>query len=214
MKTNSARMLSKRTQLVWASFFIVIPCVLFILQLGDGEIQGGVLLTKLAPVEERPEVDVILDAVQGQSWDAIVIQHLAKPAGIVESIDRDHKNTGLNGLGYHFLIGNGNGLDDGHIHVGYRWLNQTSAARPTDINESNWGSRTVSICLVGNGNRRPFTSQQLVHLCNLVQRLQIELSIPANRVWLAHELGEKNSSPGKHFAEAQFKSQLLDIPLP
>jgi hypothetical protein len=213
MKRNSARMLSKRTQLVWLSFFFVIPCALFMLQLGDNNIQAGILLTKMAPVDERPEQDVVVSSITSHThWDSIVVHHLAQPAGSPESLERAHKEAGLSGLGYHFLIGNGNGLGDGTVHVGYRWLNQLAGARPIHIDAAQWGDSTISICLIGNGNRRPFTEQQLVHLSHLVQRLQLTLHISSNNVFLANEAGDKTNSPGTYFAEARFRSQLLDIP--
>jgi hypothetical protein len=213
MKTKSARMLSKRTQLIWVSFFFIIPCALFILQLSSTTVHNGVLLTKLAPVDERPEQDIVLASVtEHRDWTTIVIHHLGQPATSPESLDRAHRNSGLSGLGYHFLIGNGNGLDNGDVHIGYRWLDQTPAARPRGIDPTQWDSGSISICLVGNGNRRPFTKEQLIHLSYLVQRLQLELSIPPSRVLLAYEIGGDATSPGKYFAEAQFRGQLLDIP--
>jgi hypothetical protein len=213
MKPNAARMPSKRTQIVWLSFFLVIPCALLILRVGTSNIQSGLLLTTLAPFEERPEVDPVFATLDDDSdWTSVVIHHLEQPAGNLESVDRDHRNAGLRGLGFHFLIGNGNGLGDGDIQIGYRWLNQTPAAKPASISSGNWNSGVVSICLIGNGNRRPFTEQQMQQLSHLVQRLQQELSISANHVFLGRELGTKNNSPGEFFAEAQFQSQLLDIP--
>ncbi len=213
MILNSARMLSKRTQIVWVAFFFVIPCALFILQLGNNDVQNGILLTKLAPVNERPQQDVVGVAGDGAEgrWNTIVIHHLGQPGGSPEFLDRSHRNSGLSGLGYHFLIGNGNGFGDGNVHVGYRWLDQLAGARPFGVDISQWNDGTVSICLVGNGNRRPFTEQQMIHLSHLVQRLQQDLLIPANRVLLAQEIGSNATSPGKYFAEAQFRSQLLDI---
>ena len=203
---------SKRTQLVWAAFFFAIPCALFVLQTGSNDLRGSVLLTTLASVDERPESDPVLSYVSNPSqWNSIVIHHLGQPAGSVETVGRDHQNAGLNGFGYHFLVGNGNGLGDGDVQMGYRWIDQTNSAKPAKIATQEWNQGVISICLIGNGNRRPFTEQQLLHLSHLVQRLQMELSIPANQVTLASELGD-NTSPGKHFAEAQFRSQLLDIP--
>jgi N-acetylmuramoyl-L-alanine amidase len=213
MNRNSARMLSRRTQIVWGSFFFIIPCALFILQASSTDVHNGVVLTKLAPVSERPAEDIVVTSIDDQlGWDTIVIHHLGQPAGSPESLDRAHRKSGLSGLGYHFLIGNGNGLDDGDVHVGYRWLNQISAAKPVDVDPSHWSDGTITVCLVGNGNRRPFTDQQLEHLSHLVQRLQLELSISPQRVLLAQEVGSDETSPGLYFAEAQFRSQLLDIP--
>jgi hypothetical protein len=213
MKPNSARMLSIRTQVVWVSFFIVIPCALFILQSGTERAQNSLLLTTLAPVEERPESDPVFASIgKASNWSSIVIHHLGQPAGDLESIERDHRNAGLSGLGFHFLIGNGNGLGDGDVQMGYRWLTQVGAAKPIDIASGNWNDGIISICLIGNGNRRQFTEQQTVHLSHLVQRLQKELSIPSSHVYLGRELGSENDSPGDFFSEAHFRSQLLDIP--
>ena len=206
-------MLSKRTQVVWASFFFIIPTVLFVLLLGNNAIRGGVLLINLAPVEERPEEDPVFTVIDTLSnWSTIVVHHLGQPAGSAELIDRNHRKTGLDGLGYHFLIGNGNGLGDGAVHIGYRWLQQSAAAKPAGLDASQWSERVISICLIGNGNRRPFTERQLLHLSYLVQRLQEELSVPSNNVYLASDIGIDHKSPGKYFAEAQFRGQLLDIP--
>jgi len=212
MKPISARMLSKRTQLVWVAFFFAIPCALFVLQAGSTTIEGSVLLTTLASVDERPESDPIFETVTSSSaWNSIVIHHLGQPAGDIETVDRDHRDAGLNGFGYHFLIGNGNGLADGAVQIGYRWINQTEGAKPANVPYQEWKSGIISICLIGNGNRRPFTDTQLLHLSHLVQRLQQELAIPASKISLASAIGDV-SSPGKYFAEAQFRSQLLDIP--
>jgi len=214
MNQNSARMLSRRTQLVWVSFFFIIPCALFILQFGNTEFQPGVIIAKLAPINERPEKDIVVEAIrEDSSWNTIVIHHLGQPAGSPESLDRSHRKSGLSGIGYHFLIGNGNGLGDGIVHIGHRWLDQL-AGEETQWDGTQWDGSTISICLVGNGNRRPFKEEQLLRLSYLVQRLQLALSIPSGRVLLAQEIGSNATSPGKHFAEAQLRSRLHDIPSP
>ena len=214
MKQESARRLSKRTQIVWAAFFTTIASAMFVLQLGVKNTQNGRVLTKLASVEERPKLDPLfsfIDNVEDADWTSIVIHHLGQPAGTAEQIDRNHRNIGLNGLGYHFLIGNGNGISDGNVHIGYRWDNQSSGARLSTIDTTRWDS-VISICLVGNGNRRPFSDRQLLQLSRLVQRLQVKYSIPTSEIRLANELDDGFNSPGRYFAEAQFRSQLMDIP--
>jgi hypothetical protein len=173
-------------------------------------------MASLVSIEERPVEGSLFSSIENAdaaAWSSIVIHHLGQPAGTVEEIDRNHRNTGLEGLGYHFLIGNGNGIGNGNIHLGYRWLNQTPCARLTSADPSLWNHGVISICLVGNGNRRRFSDLQLVQLSLLVQRLQLELSIPAEQVLLANELDKDSQSPGQYFAEAQFRSQLRDIPV-
>ncbi len=127
-------------------------------------------------------------------------------------IDGGNKKNGIDPLDDGNLIGNGNGLGDGDVHIGYRWLQQSAGAKPIGVDSSQWDPGTISICLVGNGNRRPFTKLQLLHLSYLVQRLQLELAIPPTHILLAQEIGSDTTSPGKYFAEAQFRGQLLDIP--
>ena len=215
MKRQTARMLSRRTQIVWAAFFVSITGAMLILQLGNEGIQNGILLTNLSSVQERPEQDPVfssLGAINESHWSSIVIHHLGQPAGTAERLDRNHRSAGLGGLGYHFLIGNGNGLGDGVVHVGYRWLDQSAGGIPTGVDASRWNDHAISICLIGNGNRRHFTERQVLHLSYLVQRLQQELSIPSSHVYLASEIDHDAPSPGKYFAEAQFRGQLLDIP--
>ena len=205
LKNDTARTLS-RTQFVWIAFFVIIPSSLFVLQIGTHDFKSGMLLVGLSSINERPTVDPVFDSIDNykqSQWQSIVIQQLGQPAGTVERIDREHRLLGLDGLGFHFLIGNGNGLGDGDIHVGYRWLEQLAAAKP--LGSTNWNRDTISICLVGNGDRRPFSETQIKHLTRLVQRLQAELSVPVDKITL--------EATGQFFAEAQFRGQLLDIPV-
>ena len=210
VKNRSARTLS-RTQLVWVAFFVFIPSALFILTLINPKNSDSRVINALVAIGERPTEDPIFSQVESlNGWSTIVIKHLGQPSGVISRIERDHKMKGLNGIGYHFVIGNGNGLGDGLIHVGYRWIEQLPAAKPKQSLQ--WEDSTISICLVGNGDRRPFSDMQIRHLTRLVQRLQQELSIPSDRVLLAREVSNSSVSPGQYFAEAQFRGQLLDIP--
>ena len=66
----------------------------------------------------------------------------------------------------------------------------------------------IAICLVGNGDRRPFTDRQIHEAASLVRRLQRELGIPADRVFLHSDVAGV-SSPGRYFQAAAFESQIL-----
>lgn len=144
-------------------------------------------------------------------WESIVIHHLGEPFGTPESIHRQHIQFGYQGLGYHFLIGNGNGLGDGEIHAGFRWDHQLAGAHVVGEAGAHYNSHAVGICLVGNGERRPFTERQMTHLIRLVQRLQQELGIPRASVQLHSDLTEGINSPGRYFSASQLAEQLLDI---
>ncbi len=157
------------------------------------------------------------------NWTSIVIHHSATLGGDVASIERNHKSAGLSGLGYHFVIGNGQGLGDGTVHVGYRWNRQLPGAHvastaagssstltraaltPSDADQFN--RHSVGVCLIGNGNRREFTERQMRELVWIVRELQGQLDIPASRVYLHSDLSAIES-PGKLFPTAEFEAQI------
>ncbi len=128
---------TRRTKIVWSTFVAAMTLVVGLLALGDGDRPGGFLATNLSsiPLQSSPgdgggfdpvfQIEAPLDR---DRWTGIVIHHLGAPAGDAESIHRQHVGFGYQGLGYHFLIGNGNGLGDGVVHVGYRWNQQLPGA--------------------------------------------------------------------------------------
>ncbi|MEZ6045526.1 MAG: hypothetical protein R3C11_08100 [Planctomycetaceae bacterium] len=65
--------------------------------------------------------------VAERDWKWIVIHHTATDKGSVESIHETHLkrrdkngNPWLSGIGYHFVIGNGQGMEDGDIEPTFR----------------------------------------------------------------------------------------------
>jgi hypothetical protein len=182
---------------------------------GAGGSGGFLIATNVETFGAGPEVDPIFRtdaAPDDERWTGIVIHDLGRPAGDADFVHRLHLSYGYQGLGYHFLVGNGNGLGDGIVHVGYRWNQQLpgahvarAAADSVRLNE-----HTIGICLIGNGDRRPFTAKQMRSLVSLVRRLQEELGIPAERVVLHRDLVPDLSSPGRFFAVAQLEEQLVE----
>jgi hypothetical protein len=204
---------SRRTKIVWAVFFVSITAVTALLAMRDAQVRSGFVLTSIDTVGVRTSHDSVFKTARPldrQRWNSIVINHLGEPAGDAESVTRKHLSMGYKGLGYHFLIGNGNGLGDGIVHVGYRWNQQLPGAHVIGAKGAQYNERAVAICLIGNGDRRPFTDRQMAQLVSLVQRLQAELNIPAKSVYLHRELARETSSPGKFFPWAQFREQLLN----
>ena len=158
-------------------------------------------------------------------WQAIVVYDSGSPAGDVAALERRHLDAGLSGLGYHFVIGNGQGMEDGQVAVGFRWERQLAGAHANAAMRAPWPLRaheaplsatdlnrkSVAICLVGNGERRAFTDQQTRQLLNLVRALQAELGIGAHAVFFHRELSPTLSGLGK-FGQLQpgtFRAQLL-----
>lgn len=210
----ASALVATRTRIVWVSFLVATAAVSGLLMLGQRRTPGPALASLAA--DEAPRGLQPSDApIERGRWTSIVIHHSGQPGGTPESIEREHRGYGYASLGYHFLIGNGAGLDDGAIHAGPRWHRQQPgahvAARPSgaspDADEINRSS--IGICLVGNGNRREFTARQVRELIGLVRRLQWELGIPGSAVHLHSELAAVDS-PGALFPVAAFTEAILD----
>jgi N-acetyl-anhydromuramyl-L-alanine amidase AmpD len=217
----------RRTTAVWASFAAAMTAVTGLLLLGDNGSPTpypavSPTLVSIQGADRPSAIDPREAPVDRERWRAIVIHHSGAPAGDASSIERVQLSQGLTGLGYHFIVGNGQGLGDGMVHVGYRWNRQLPGAHVAARTETGSGvarasfgaadadmfnRHSIGICLVGNGNRRPFTDRQIRELVSLVQSLQDQFGIPASAVRLHSDLSGIES-PGKNFPVAEFESQL------
>lgn len=146
-------------------------------------------------------------------WKSIVIHHSGSPSGSPESLDRSHRALGFRSLGYHFVIGNGIDFGDGAVARGPRWLAQQPGAHvheraPGATPDALWlNEHAIGVCLIGNGDRRPFTDAQLRAVIDLVMDLQREFGIPDNQVFLHSDLAPV-ASPGRFFPLASFETAL------
>lgn len=204
-----------RTRTVWACFGAAMTLVTGGLILGDSGAPRGLIAASPTPVEvPTMSIDPREAPLDRSRWKGIVIHHTGTPAGEVDQLEREHMAHGLAGLGYHFLIGNGQGLGDGAVHVAHRWNRQLAGAHVaagaglTVAAADQFNRQTIGIALVGNGDRRPFTDRQVRELVILVRALQQELGIPSTAVRLHGDLSGV-SSPGKNFPQVLFESQLL-----
>lgn len=222
--TRAAARISRRTRMVWGAFGAAMALACGILVLGDAG--GPRPLVALAPETLGMTDAGVLPReapLDRTRWNAIVIHHSGTPAGDAASIARMHGDEGLAGLGYHFVVGNGQGLPDGFIEVGPRWNRQlpgahvasrtsaqgsTVVATRSDATAEQLNLHAVGICLIGNGERRPFSERQIHELASLVRRLQRELGIPAERVFLHSDVAPV-ASPGSCFPTSAFEAQLL-----
>ncbi len=203
-----------RDQVVLASligFMTVVGGLLWLLDGAPAPKTGGVRLPALVAAAGPSSLETVFDLdapIEPGRWQGIVIHHSASPHGSGETLDREHRAIGLNGLGYHFVIGNGNGASDGELHVARRWLDQASGAHTAGDQGDWYNINTVGICLVGDGDRRDFTPAQIQRLVQTVNELQRRLDIPASQVRLHRELAG-TTSPGLRFPAASFREQLL-----
>lgn len=144
-----------------------------------------------------------------ERWLGIMVHHSGSAYGTPATLDREHRAMGLRGLGHHFVIGNGNGMGDGEVHVGARWLDQQPGAHAAGEHErADWSNRhAISICLVGDGNRREFTDAQITRLLELVSTLAAEFGIPTDRIVLSSDESDA-ADPGVRFPAAAFREMV------
>lgn len=190
---------------VWASLLGAMTAVGGLLLMLDWKPvprMDGLSLSPLAAATSTgSQVDPVLrtrSPLDVARWQAIVIHHSGSVVGSAASISREHEDQGIKGLGHHFVIGNGQGMDDGQLHIGYRWLDQLPGAHAAGPNGDWFNLQSVSICLVGDGDRRPFTGAQINRLRELVGVLCREMDIPRDRVYLHSEIAPVND-PGRLF---------------
>ena len=147
--------------------------------------------------------------VAARDWKHIVIHHTATGSGSVESINAAHlKNKDKNGnpwlgIGYHFVIGNGQGMPDGAIEPTFRWRTQIQGAHAGSTNKD-YNERGIGICLVGNFENTPPTPAQRKSVKLLVATLKAEYKIPPSGV-VGHKDIRASSTecPGKLFPMAE-----------
>jgi N-acetyl-anhydromuramyl-L-alanine amidase AmpD len=106
-------------------------------------------------------------------WRWIVIHHSATRRSSSQEIDREHQEVrGWDGIGYHFVIGNGADMPLGRIDATYRWRTQTHGAHAgPNPQQAPYNSDGIGICLIGNfdlDSLNPFQERRLVELCALL----------------------------------------------
>lgn len=134
-------------------------------------------------------------------WEFVVIHHSATMRGSVESIHRDHRSRRDRngqpwlGIGYHFVIGNGSGMPDGHISPTFRWKQQLHGAHSGSLLHNGHG---IGICLIGNFEEHPPTAAQRASVVSLLRRLTRQYRIPKEKV-IGHRHIRATACPGRLF---------------
>ena len=140
-----------------------------------------------------------------RDWHSIVIHHTATARGDVDSIHQTHlkrKDGNGNpwlGIGYHFVIGNGNGMEDGQVEPTFRWRQQLHGAHAGD-NEFN--QHGIGVVLVGNFEETPPTPAQLSSVKRLVAKLKADYGIAGENV-VGHSKVKATACPGRFFPMAE-----------
>ncbi len=134
-------------------------------------------------------------------WKYIVLHHSANTTGNYDQIDRDHRKVlGYDGCGYHFVIGNGTGSEDGQIEVAQRWVNQKHGVHCRNAKNAEVDEYGIGICLVGDLDKEPPTPRQVAAAKALIAYLSSRYGIARGHVEThAHLAATPTICPGRHF---------------
>ncbi len=144
--------------------------------------------------------------VASEKWKSIVIHHSATENGGAKRFDREHyaRIDRTNGLGYHFVIGNGSDTADGLVEVGRRWKSQMRGAH---CGVDYYNQHGVGICLVGNFEAYPPTKKQMASLEKLIKYLKQKFSIKTTSI-IGHRHVKNTLCPGRYFP---YRKLLADL---
>ncbi|MDK1030634.1 MAG: peptidoglycan recognition family protein, partial [Planctomycetia bacterium] len=108
------------------------------------------------------------------------------------------ENRRCDELGYHFVIGNGFGSNDGQIEAGSRWRKQKHGAHCKVPMHDEYNQVGIGICLVGDFTRSRPTAKQKKALAELVRWLVWRYRIRNSRV-IRHSDVKDTVCPGSGF---------------
>lgn len=205
-----------RTRVVWGALLAAMTLgggMLLMLGTPGRPVLNGVTIRPLAAAPTASSLEGVFTTrvpIDAGRWQAIVIHHTGTSYATPESLDQAHRERNLASLGYHFVIGNGSGLGDGEVHIGGRWLDQQPGAHTGGPNGVWYDQNAIGICLVGDGDRRPFTRAQLDRLVRLTTLIGRQAGLGPDRVVLHNQVAE-TTSPGWNFPAASFAEQLREV---
>lgn len=173
-----------------------------------------VVIAKATPAPVRtirpanvPAAWVPLSTAPKRDWTWIVIHHSATPTGSMAEFDKAHKAKGWDGVGYHFVIGNGTGTADGQVEVTPRWPIQKHGAH-AKTPDNQYNEHGIGICMVGNMDNRPPTAKQLASLEKLVAYLADTYGVKQSNI-LGHKMtGKQTDCPGSMTNIAQIRADV------
>jgi hypothetical protein len=111
-----------------------------------------------------------------------------------------------NGMAYHFLIGNGNGMGDAEIAVGHRWQEQLDGGHLASDAQN---KVAIGICLVGNFDQKKPTDKQMRSLKDLIRALMKRCDLPTSAVRTHRQINIVSTRcPGTRFPAKAFLRSL------
>lgn len=142
------------------------------------------------PISQEAVERLVGPRYRFSQWCYITLHHSGTFRGNADYFDKNHRQRGMGGLFYHFVIGNGTDSGDGEIEVGWRWKRQEQVNRPYDI----------QICLVGDFNRETLSNAQFDALVKLIKVLRKQYNIPLENIRKHQDVADRfTECPGKNF---------------
>jgi len=147
-----------------------------------------------------PQIDFPPEAPL-EPWKFLVLHHSGTSSGSVQSIHaphirrRDSSGNPWKGIGYHFVIGNGHGMQDGAVECTFRWNQQLHGAH---AGNALYNTRGIGICLIGNFEVAPPTPAQLSSLQQLLLLLCSRCQIETRDI-VGHSTVRRTACPGRLF---------------
>ena len=150
---------------------------------------AGLVPVVCPPVTEPGAEPCWEPPVAVHAWRYIVVHHSATPGGSAALFEKYHREQRHweNGMGYHFVIGNGVDVADGLVEVGDRWVRQIQGAHVG----GDFNKECIGICLVGDFSQKRPSARQMASLDRLVRFLMARCGVPASRV-----IGHCEARPG------------------
>lgn len=143
--------------------------------------------------------------VPERDWKYIVLHHTGTSQGSVAAIDAAHRKRKDKrghhwlGIGYDFVIGNGQGMGDGEIEATFRWRKQIQGAHAGVRKYNEYG---IGIALVGNFDKTWPTPAQMRAVKRLVGTLKAAYGIGSDHVF-GHNQVRATACPGHNFPLAE-----------
>lgn len=158
------------------------------------------------PASIQASIDSV--RVSPTRWKNVVVHHSGTKVGSGKGMDRYHREERRmeNGLAYHFVIGNGNGMGDGEIFIGKRWREQLDGGH---LAIPALNANSLGICLVGDFESGRPTARQLDALEALSRALMRKARVTRENVTTHRLIHPKHTlCPGRNFPSASFARRL------
>ena len=112
--------------------------------------------------------------VRKARWRYIVVHNSGTRQGNAKAFEFYHTKVRkmVNGLAYHFVIGNGTSSGDGEIEIGSRWEKQINGGH---VHSDYLNNIALGICLVGDFSQQKPTEKQLAALEELIRYLRLRV---------------------------------------